>query len=143
MVNAFIRTAQAGSEPQDVACGSCTRCCKNQVVPLIPERGDDPSKYEHKSEVTDPRTGETFFVLKWDSAGVCMYLDRQANRCTIHATAPAICRNFSCVSVFLASQAYGRNERRHLIQKGHFDRGILNEGKARAFPDAARKDDDR
>jgi hypothetical protein len=54
----------------DVPCGSCRACCRHDLIPLMPERGDLVWTYEH--EVIATPDGLTA-VLRCANGGECIY----------------------------------------------------------------------
>lgn len=81
------------SQTVNVPCNGCTACCRGELILLHPENGDDVSLYE-TMDVKNPLTGIASKALTHKPNGDCFYL--AANGCTIHDTAPVICRKFDC-----------------------------------------------
>lgn len=108
----------------EVPCGSCRACCRNEIVVLFPEDGDDLSTYEH-IEIVDA-DGDTFAVLKMHDDGACVYLGEHG--CTIHDRAPAICRTFDCRQYFLSMS---RNDRRITQREAHHKMPIFDAARER------------
>lgn len=92
-----------------VPCGTCKACCRQEVVMLVPERGDDVASYEHVS-VEMPGGSQGHF-LKRTPSGDCVHLGDHG--CTIHERAPVVCRDFDCRMYFLSMP----RTRRRLLQK--------------------------
>jgi len=90
-----------------VDCGTCTACCKKQVITLEPE--DDPTAYKH--EIIQGKNGE-LRVLAHKENGDCYYLGPTG--CTIHGHQPAVCRAFDCVAF---AQEWPRSRRRGVRMK--------------------------
>lgn len=108
-----------------VPCNGCTACCKNDLLILHPECGDDPNQYETMA-VVNPLTGKDAIALKHKPEGGCIYLS--AHGCTIHGLAPAICREFDCRKLFLR---LSRNDRRAMIKNGLADGDVFKAGRLR------------
>lgn len=108
-----------------VPCNGCTACCRNDLLILHPEMGDDPSTYE-TMQVTNPLTGSPSFALKHKPEGGCFYLGPDG--CTIHDRAPAICREFDCRKLF---QRFTRAERRRAVRSGWADKSVFDAGRKR------------
>jgi len=105
-----------------VPCNGCVACCRNELVVLYPEHGDDLT-LEH-DKVDTPHG--PLHVLKQRENGDCFYLGPQG--CTIHDRAPAICKVFDCRRYFLSMP---RAERRQLAQRNGAKIGIFEAGHAR------------
>lgn len=122
-------------ERANVPCDGCTLCCRNDLIVLHPECGDDASSYE-TVPVVHPLTGKPAFALRRQANGDCVYLG--AAGCTIHDRAPTICREFDCRRQFLQ---FTRQERRRLVADGLMSREVFAAGRARlgmlavAFPE--------
>ena len=116
-------------ERAKVPCNGCTICCKNDLLILHPECGDDPSQYE-TMECINPVTGKPALALKHKQEGGCIYLGQ--NGCTIHERAPAICKEFDCRRFYqrLVEQTT-RNQRQKLISSGMISKQLLREGRKR------------
>lgn len=80
-------TARLSGGP--LVCGTCTLCCQNDAVRLLPQ--DDPEQYQTATHPTKPGA----LMLAHQANGDCIYLDR-AKGCTIHATKPTQCRTMDC-----------------------------------------------
>lgn len=73
----------------NVPCNGCTACCKHDRVFLGPT--DDPRAYLWHAE-------GGFAVLDRKDNGECVYL--AGSGCSIHDTAPAICRRMDCRELY-------------------------------------------
>lgn len=102
----------------DVPCGSCTACCKRDLVWLEP--GDDAALYQ-----TQQIDGRIALAHKAD--GSCTYLG--ATGCSIHSTRPAICRRFDCRVLFMSTP---KAQRRIRIEQNPTMRDVYEAGKVRA-----------
>ncbi|MCW5661956.1 MAG: YkgJ family cysteine cluster protein [Burkholderiaceae bacterium] len=82
----------ASRNPASVPCGSCTACCRHDRVFLGPR--DDPHAYRWHLDNGYP-------VLDRTPDGACVYLGEAG--CSIHDSAPEICRRMDCrILVLLA-----------------------------------------
>lgn len=99
-----------------VPCGTCTLCCRNTWVILVPEMGDDPAQYQ-----TVAIEGQSFLARTSDRA--CVYLG--AAGCTIHDRAPYMCRAFDCREQYAQ---YNRQQRRELVKRGEIDGRVFKRG---------------
>lgn len=108
-----------------VPCNGCTACCRNDLLMLHPEMGDDPAQYE-TMEARNPLTGELGLALKHKPEGGCIYLGKTG--CTIHERAPAICKEFDCRLNFLRTP---KSIRRKAIKAGLCGRDVFEAGKRR------------
>lgn len=75
-----------------VPCGSCTACCRGELIVLHPEAGDKVETYE-TVDIIHPLNGKPAKALKMVD-GACVYLGESG--CTIHDRAPTICQEFDC-----------------------------------------------
>lgn len=75
----------------DVPCGACQACCRDERVVLSSDHGDDALMYwtEEKMIGGVPRA-----VLAHKPNGECVYLTEVG--CIIHDKAPFACRQFDC-----------------------------------------------
>jgi len=78
---------------RSVPCGDCRACCRDELVILHPESGDDPSTYLTR-QIIDPLSGGPALALIQNEDGRCIYLGDEG--CRIHDRAPAVCRGFDC-----------------------------------------------
>jgi uncharacterized protein len=104
-----------------VPCGSCTACCRQQVIVLDPHQ-DDIASYQHA-------IAGTLAILKHKPNGDCVYLGEHG--CTIHARAPKMCREFDCRLWYLR---HDRAERKRLIANSEapqIAKDILDAGRER------------
>ncbi len=96
----------------DVPCGTCHHCCQKELIPIRPERGDDPAAYD-TFESSDPTTGKRERYLRHQPNGDCVYLG--AEGCTIHGRQPAVCKAFDCRVFFQKLFAMPVDKRERLI----------------------------
>jgi hypothetical protein len=75
----------------DVPCGSCTLCCYQDAVRLLPE--DDVTQYLTEPHAYFPGA----LMLAHKANGDCIYLGSQG--CTIHATKPLMCKEADCRNI--------------------------------------------
>ena len=106
----------------DVPCGTCTLCCRVHFVFL---HEDEYDQYEwgwclRNGDPTKP-IGR---VLNRKPDGSCVYLGDSG--CTIHDSAPKVCREFDCRVLFMRSD---RNGRRLAIKNGEVRRDIFEKGR--------------
>lgn len=104
----------------EVDCGSCRACCHSLIV-LMPERGDDVSRYQTQ------QLSNGMLALATKEDGSCVYLGEDG--CTIHPDHPAICKAFDCAGFY---DMHTRAQRRKMLAKGQYDRKIFEAGRQRA-----------
>lgn len=107
-------------------CGSCNACCRNDLIFLHPEHGDDPSQYQ-TMEAKNPLTGKMGTALACAKNGDCIYLDRSRG-CKIHGRHPVICRTFNCVKFFLSLT---KQERRNARARNLVSETVLSAARRR------------
>ena len=107
----------------NVPCGSCRACCRNNLIMLFPDEGDDVASYQHDIVTLPEGTGA---VLKHKPNGDCIYLEE--NGCSIHKRAPVICKVFDCRAQY---KMLTRKERRRRVALGLFRKDILDAGRER------------
>jgi uncharacterized protein len=114
----------------DVPCAGCTACCRGMLIILHPEMGDKPEDYLTK-EAVHPVTGEPCLALLQRTDGTCIYLGIKG--CTIHKTAPIICREFDCRIWFRDWNAVSRQVKRRVarVDPKVLDNPVLDAGRAR------------
>ena len=95
-----------------VPCGTCHHCCQKELIPIRPERGDDPAAYD-TFEADDPTTGKRERYLSHRPNGDCVYLG--ADGCTIHGRQPAVCKAFDCRVFFRKLYGLPMEKRDQLI----------------------------
>jgi Fe-S-cluster containining protein len=77
----------------EVPCNGCVRCCKKDLVRLLPQ--DDETQYKTEPH---PLPGFEFErVLAHKPNGDCWYLGDSG--CTIHETKPTMCRSMDCRNI--------------------------------------------
>lgn len=109
-----------GGRTASVACGDCRLCCRNALIVLLPDHGDDPGQYE-----TQDVAGHKALRVRDD--GSCWYLGPDG--CTIHGRHPVICRTYDCSAHW---RSMDRNTRRQALKAGWISKEILAAGRARA-----------
>lgn len=109
----------------NVPCDGCTACCRNDLLILHPEMGDDPTQYETQ-RVINPITGRPALALKHKPGGGCLYLG--PGGCMIWDRAPAICREFDCRKLFME---LGKRERKAFVKAGLFGSDVIEAGRSR------------
>ena len=108
----------------DVPCGNCHHCCRREIVPILPEEGDDPSRYAHTIIVSPGQ--DPVAILKHKPNGDCVYLG--TNGCTIHGQAPFICRTFDCRQWY---RGHSRAQRLKMIAESQGSREVFEAGRER------------
>lgn len=103
---------------RSVPCNGCTLCCRNQLVVLFPEMGDDLTAYETQTPAP------SIVALKHKANGDCVYLGDGG--CTIYERRPAMCREYDCADQW---RRMSRNERRLGVRNGHLSAAILRRGR--------------
>lgn len=112
--------------PGRVPCGGCVKCCRNDLIFLHPEFGDNPEEYE--TEITNER-----HVLKHKESGDCFYLginDDGGSVCTIWDKRPVICREFDCRTLYLSTT---KKQRQKFMNYGIVKKCVFNMGKKLQF----------
>ena len=89
-----------------VACGSCSACCKHQIVVLVDE--DLPNLDAYQYEKIETHHG-TVHTLKIKPNGDCAHLGPSG--CEIYEKRPYICRIYDCRKQF---KIMSRGERRQI-----------------------------
>ena len=102
-------TDELGQGRTIVPCGTCKACCRNELLVLHPEMGDDPAEYRCHRTI-NPLTGDPCHALDMNDKGDCIYLGEGG--CSIWDRAPALCREFDCRDLYKRrhkiSARYGR-----------------------------------
>jgi hypothetical protein len=117
-----------------VPCGSCQVCCKMSWVFLDPEAGDVAERYD-TVEVVHPKTGALVKALAHKpNGGGCIYLGSAG--CTIHGTAPSLCRAFDCRAYYLDMKATPRTVRKRALSEQYSAQELFEAGRElqRKFP---------
>jgi uncharacterized protein len=115
-------------ERNNVPCNGCTACCRNDMIVLHPECGDDVSAYQHHKE-TCPLTGAQVPVLDKKADRTCVYLGDRG--CTIWDRAPTVCREFDCRLFYTEID---RRLRKHLLRQGMVGKEVLKAARERLSP---------
>lgn len=109
-------------EESTVPCNSCNLCCRGgQVIIIMPEAGDDPTKYK-----TTEALIEGTLTLKQKSNGDCIYLGKGG--CGIYEDRPALCRHFDCRKMYLSTT---KRTRRNMVDTQHAGETVFDAGKKR------------
>ena len=91
------------------------------MVPIQPEKGDDPAIYQTATCHTPGKA--PYLILDREPNGDCVYL--RAGTCTIYDHRPYACREFDCRELFLGMD---RRERKLAGKRDIMMRGVLNRG---------------
>lgn len=79
-----------------VPCGTCTLCCRGEVIILHPEDGDRAEDFKTQ-QIWHPLYNKEVTALQRKADGdTCIYLAEPVGGCTIWERRPAICRSFDC-----------------------------------------------
>lgn len=107
-------------------CGGCgARCCKGEVIWLMPERGDVLDNYTRMPGI-NPLTGRPgFFIPQTPVTKHCVYLGED-DRCTVYDHRPVVCRHFTCWEAYDLTP---RPERRRRVRQGVGNPAIYERGK--------------
>lgn len=112
-------------EAAKVPCNGCTACCRWELIFLMPECGDDPTRY-----LTEPAYNPVFqregLALQHKEDGSCIYLGE--NGCSIHDHAPVVCKEFDCRLWYLSVP---RAERRRREKAGVTTKEVMKQGMLR------------
>lgn len=109
-----------------LVCGGCTKCCRRELVQVMPEDEHRMPHYEGKTEILrDPVSGKQVLAIRLVDGGDCVFLDRSTG-CTIYEHRPAVCRTFDCRRAYERLMALPRNVRRRMG-----DRDVVDEGRKR------------
>lgn len=117
-----------------VNCGSCTACCRKELVALI--EGDNLADYPEAEEASthvkaflaDALPEAIGWMIPHGSDGACVYVKH--GRCSIYEKRPQMCRAFSCVGwVERIMATTTRAERRR--DKAFIDTEVWRAGKKR------------
>lgn len=106
---------------RDVPCGSCSLCCRDQAVQLLPEQGDDWRQY--KTVWAKGMNGRPARFIPQVN-GACVYL--VDDKCSIHDRRPKLCRMFDCRDQYRTTP---RALRRSRVKQGLLDPKILARGR--------------
>lgn len=132
-----VRPSMNGVPDEHVECGSCSACCRGQLVVLV--EGDNPSAYGEAMAIpqwfTDrlrsdgvPSIG---YILPMGRDGACIYL--KDGKCSIYRERPIMCRAFSCIGLVRNTLANGADKRevKRRMAKGLIDPAVWKAGKQR------------
>lgn len=88
-----------------VPCGSCTACCRDQFVPILPT--DEPNRGAYLVREIEVGEHGTLEVLDHKPNGDCAHLG--SGGCEIYDQRPTICRTYDCRKQF---RSMSRTQRR-------------------------------
>jgi Fe-S-cluster containining protein len=92
---AEFREALAGKRDSEVACGTCTACCRSsQFVHIHPDESDALGHIPAELLFDAPRLPPGHKVLGYDDRGHCPML--KDNQCSIYEFRPRTCRTYDC-----------------------------------------------
>lgn len=100
-----------------IKCGSCTACCKRDVIKLYDT--EDPTSFKWHME-------GGFKVIDRKQDGECIYLTPKG--CEIHGSAPLVCQRFDCRVLF---QNTPKTQRRIRIEQNPSMEEVYSAGKKR------------
>ena len=100
-----------------VPCNGCRLCCMNDIILLIPERGDELHQYEFEMAGEHP-------VMKRQANGHCIALGKDG--CTIYDKRPIMCRKFDCAGMV---QGLKKRDIPKLLKDGMVSKEIINRGR--------------
>lgn len=89
-----------------VPCGSCTACCRSQLVAVMPEDAPNANHYRTRS-LGKMESGDDVLVLVVEADGNCTHL--VGGKCEVYDVRPIICRTYDCREQF---RKMTRNQRR-------------------------------
>ncbi len=92
---AIVKRNFLANRTVDLPCDGCRECCRGDAIYLHPECGDDPGQYR-----TVPYNGR--LILDHAENGDCTYLGPEG--CTIHDSAPVVCRELDCREIVALPQ---------------------------------------
>lgn len=118
----------AGPIPNDatVPCAGCTACCRNALVFIMEEYGDNHQLYD-TFEAFNPMTKKWGRAIRQQENGDCAHLID--NRCTVYAARPSICRAYDCRRFLL--RIGDRSAQRRWVREGKLAKTIYDAGRAR------------
>jgi Fe-S-cluster containining protein len=96
-----MRSALAGGEGMNVACGNCVGCCTSSY--LIKIRAHEAATLRHVRDehlAPVPGAGNGAVYLSFDELGACPMFD--GGGCSIYSSRPETCRTYDC-RVFTAA----------------------------------------
>lgn len=118
--------SQFWSEPSNVPCNGCKRCCQGEQVIIRPQDGDDVNKYKTVETIYN---GFSARMLEQKPNGDCVYLGEHG--CTIYEDRPIVCRSYDCRVAYLSFTRHMRSL--------HCDQELHAEGKKRLHTLDARR----
>lgn len=90
-----LAAAMRGEADSDVACGTCTACCRaRQFIHVEPDEADALAHIPVELRVPAPGLPRGHVVVGYDEQGRCPMLGDHG--CTIYAHRPRTCRVYDC-----------------------------------------------
>lgn len=90
-----LAAALRGEADSDVACGTCTACCRSRQFVLIePDELDALAHIPHELLVPAPNAPPGHRLMGYDTEGRCPMVGDDG--CTIYAHRPRTCRVYDC-----------------------------------------------
>lgn len=106
-----------------VPCNGCTLCCRGDAISIHPELGDDASQYQTVPHFIPELAAKGTLMLAHKPDRSCVYLG--AGGCSIHGSAPALCREFDCRQLV---RRLGYTKARKAVKKGMLSAGAIRRG---------------
>lgn len=107
------------TERAQVACGSCTLCCRSgELILLTADDISPPGKPYLVQQIE--HGGKSVFALAQLPGGACVYVSPDG--CRIHDHAPAICKAFDCGALYAA-----RTPRARALMESADDSGYVTQ----------------
>lgn len=114
------------SAPVAVPCNGCTRCCRGDLIRLLP--GDDASQYQTMPHPRAPG----HLALAHGPDGNCVYLTDAG--CSIHDRSPRMCQEMDCRAI---AKQITFTQARKLADKGILRLPVWNRGRELLRQDGA------
>lgn len=114
-----------------VGCNGCTACCRDNLIALFPDDGDDLKLYGDAVEwAPNPLNRAVVPFIKHGADGACVFLG--PGGCTIYDKRPLVCRKFDCREVYLAyKECCTPTQIKQAIRRRGISRDVFMAGKAR------------
>ncbi|MFZ4718903.1 MAG: YkgJ family cysteine cluster protein [Ilumatobacteraceae bacterium] len=92
---AGLAAALRGEADSDVACGTCTACCRSQqFIHIEPDEADALAHIPSALRFPAPGMPQGHVLMGYDERGSCPMLGEHG--CTIYAHRPRTCRVYDC-----------------------------------------------